>query len=268
MSKETAGRRRDRMYLSCDTGRGTRELGPHQYLRTPVLFAPVLRIIREALPESLFYTIRRTVQATAVDLERVLVGVKPVGSANLALHGANRRADEFSDASTAHTDHVVVALSGMHVLIEIAVAGQALLGHEAVAGQQVEIAIEGGAGDLDPLLLHGVEQGFRVDMVMLGVHLAEEVEPLGGHAVALATQDLEELVELGELCHWKTLCPPTLDAQSVNSGKVLDIPSNDREPVDERRRSNQDVLNADGKALPRQVGQDVSGPERDLIIDG
>ena len=45
----------------------------------------------------------------------------------------------------------VVALAGVHVLVEKAVAPQAVLLHEAEVGQQVEVAVEGGARDLEAL---------------------------------------------------------------------------------------------------------------------
>ena len=69
--------------------------------------------------------------AEAEDLELAVLAGEAVGAADLAQHGLDGGADELHDAAAAPAGQVVVALADVDVLVQIAVAAQALALDEA-----------------------------------------------------------------------------------------------------------------------------------------
>lgn len=136
-----------------------------------------------------------------MDLQSVDFGVEAMGAGDLALHGADAGAEELDDPAAVGAQQVVVLLAGVDVLEEEARAAQALLAYEAELGEQLEVAVEGGARDFEPFALDGVEQAVGVDVAVLAVDLAKERHPLGGHPPTAGAQTIAELGQLGEVVH-------------------------------------------------------------------
>src|SRR6185369_2426670 len=134
----------------------------------------------------------RALIAQAADLQGVARGDEAVRAADLRLEGREAGADELDDPAAAGAHQVIVLLAAVHVLVEEAVALQALLARQAVGHQQVEIAVDRGARDLEPAPLHRRQQLFGVDVAVLRKDLVEQRQPLAGDTLSTLPQELEE----------------------------------------------------------------------------
>src|SRR4051812_27043900 len=103
--------------------------------------------------------------AEAADLQRVTPRLEPVGAADLALQRGDARAHELDHPPAAGADQMIVMLAAMDMLVEEAVLPEALLAGEAALDEEIEVAIDRGAGDLEPARLHRSEQLLGVDML-------------------------------------------------------------------------------------------------------
>ena len=144
---------------------------------------------------------RVAVDATTVNLQGVALGHEAVGAHDLALHGDDGGTHKLCHAATRGTHDVVVPLAFVNVFVEVSVAAQAVLAHEAELGEQVEIAVQRGAGDLQTLVDHRLKQRIGVDMAVLVVDLAKQPDSFRRHPETAFSEVVDEQVELGKGGH-------------------------------------------------------------------
>src|SRR5436309_1729586 len=137
--------------------------------------------------------------AEAVDLQRVPRGDEAVGAADLGLQRDDPGADELDHPAAAGAHQVIVLLAAVHVLVEEPVALQPLLARQAALDQQVEVAVDRGARDLEAARLHGGEQRLGVDVRVLREDLVEQRQPLGGDALSPLAEEEEESLLLASV---------------------------------------------------------------------
>src|SRR6201996_8115463 len=126
--------------------------------------------------------------ADAVDLQTVGGGQEAVSAADLRLQGGDARAHELHHPAAGGAHQMVVPLAAVDVLVEEAPAPQTLLARQAAQHQQVQVAVDRGARDLEAAGLDGREQLLGVEVSVLAEHLVEEHQPLGGDALAALAQ--------------------------------------------------------------------------------
>lgn len=131
----------------------------------------------------------------------MLVGVELVRPADLRLHRYDARADELDHPSAAAADQMVVPLADVDVLVEIAIAPQPVASYQPAGDQQIEIAVDGGARDLDAPPQHRLQELLGIQVPMACEHLLEQGSALGGHPVSVSPEIVEELAPFVIECH-------------------------------------------------------------------
>lgn len=129
-----------------------------------------------------------------MNLQRVLLGIKAMGTTDLPLQGIDTRTHELDDAPTLSAHQMVMTLTGVDMLVQVSTSPQTILLDEAKFRQQVEIAIEGCPRDLEAPLLNRVQERLGVDMTMLRIYLAKEMQSLGCHSMPFFAQLGKKLV--------------------------------------------------------------------------
>src|SRR6185369_10913133 len=128
----------------------------------------------------------RAAVAEAGDLQRVVRRHETVGAADLGLERGDPRAHELHHPAAGRAHQVIVALPAVDVLVEETPARELLLRGETALDQEVQVPVDGGAGDLRAARLEGLEQLLGVDMAVLGEDLLEERQALLRHPLAPA----------------------------------------------------------------------------------
>lgn len=131
----------------------------------------------------------------------VLVGVELVRPTDLRLHRHDARADELDHPPAVAADQMVVPLAGVDVLVEVAIASQPVASHQPAGDQQIEVAVNGGARDLDAPLPHRLQELLRVQVPVACEDFLEQGSALGGHPVSVPTEIVEELAPFVIECH-------------------------------------------------------------------
>lgn len=126
----------------------------------------------------------------------VIAGLEAVGTADLGLHGEDAGTDELDHPAATPADQMVVPLAGVDVLVEVAVAAQAIAPHQAAGDEQIEIAVDGGARDLHSPFLQCHEELLGVQVAVAAEHLFQQRPPLGGHPQALLAEKIEKAATL------------------------------------------------------------------------
>lgn len=139
--------------------------------------------------------------ADTEDLQLVLAALEAVGAADLAEQGGDAGADELDHPAAAAAGHVVVALAGVQVLVEVAAAGKPHFVRQAGLYEELEIAIHRGAGDRETPAMHRRENGVGVDVPVLCEDLANERPPFGRRAQTAGAQVPEKLFLFACRCH-------------------------------------------------------------------
>lgn len=138
-----------------------------------------------------------------------------MGPADLRLESRDPRADELDHAAAAGADQVIVPLPAVDVLIEEAAAAQALLACQSALDEEVEVAVDRGARDLEPASVHRRQQLLSVDVPVLREDLVEEGETLRSDPLPPLAQELEEPLFLPDVCQRSPL--NLVETQSQNS---------------------------------------------------
>ena len=137
----------------------------------------------------------------------MLVGNEAVGAADLGLQRGDARAHELHHPAALGAHQVVVALAVVDVLVEEPVAPQAYLAHQAAVHQQVQVAVDGGAGDLLAALLETAQQLLGVDVAVAAEDLVEQDKALlGDPHPPLAEEGHEALLFSGVDHRWWFSC--------------------------------------------------------------
>ncbi len=153
-----------------------------------------------------------------MNLQRMIFGIKAVGDANLALQCLDGRAHKLRDSAALRAHQMVMAHACVYMLVKKPVAAESTLLDKAIARHQVEIAVEGGAGDLAAARRDRPQQLLSVDMAVVVVDLTEKLQALRRNPVPVTTQYLEEAIEL-----WKRFCQGTVRWEITS--RPRDLPS-------------------------------------------
>src|SRR5258708_3165641 len=130
--------------------------------------------------------------AQAVDLQAVARRHEAVSAADLSLQRRDAGAHELHHAAAPGAYQVIVPLAAMNVLEQEAAAPQTLLAGEAAGHQQLQVAVDGGARDLQAALPRRRQQLLGIDVAVLPEHLVEQRQPLGGDPVRGLAQEAQE----------------------------------------------------------------------------
>src|ERR1043165_465288 len=110
---------------------------------------------------------------------------------------------ELDDRAAGGADEVVVVRVAFDVRVVIVVLGEVDAPDHARLHEELEGAVDGGAGDLDRLLLHLEQELVGLEVVVSGEDLADEGDALAGEAEALGAEEMLEAVDLAFDCgHW------------------------------------------------------------------
>ena len=133
--------------------------------------------------------------ADAEDLQIVKGGSEFLPIANLELAFFEDRIVELDHRAAGGADEVVVVGVAFDVLVVVVVLAEVDAADHAGLHEELEGAIDGGAGDLDRLLLHLEEQLVGLEMVVCGEDLADEGDALAGEAKAQGSEEVLEAVD-------------------------------------------------------------------------
>ncbi len=122
--------------------------------------------------------------------------IEVVGPTDLGLQRLDSRTHELSDPAALPADQMIVSLTEVNVLVDVALPGQQLLANQTTLDQQFEIPIDRGARGLRTSPAHRSEQLLGVDMAVLGVDLVEQCQPLGRQTQAAVANELDEVFTL------------------------------------------------------------------------
>src|SRR5688500_4574702 len=142
--------------------------------------------------------------AHAEDLKVVEGGGELLPFADLELPLLERLVVELDHAAAGGADQMIVMRVPADVLVVIVVLAEVHAADESRLHQQLERAVDGGAGDLDALLLHLEEKLVGFEVVVGGENLAEQRGALGRQLQPLL---LQEILKPGDLAfdvmgHW------------------------------------------------------------------
>jgi len=180
----------------------------------PVLVGPVLVGVSPIVQRAFLTALLSAPGADTEDLELMPGRLESMGPADLHLEGRDARGDELDHPAALGAHQVVVVLPRVDVLVEIASAAQTVAAHQTAFDQQIEVPVDGGAGDLDLSLLERLQKLLGVDVAVLGEDLVEQSQPLGGHAVTVVPEVVEKLFPFLVESH---VDPPRLACRSPNS---------------------------------------------------
>src|SRR5207248_8412104 len=93
-------------------------------------------------------------------------------------------------------DEVIVMGVAADVLVVIVVLAEVDTADHARLHQELESAVDGGAGDLEAFLLHLEEELVGFEVVMGGEDLAQEGGALAGELESLGAEEVGEAVDL------------------------------------------------------------------------
>jgi hypothetical protein len=133
--------------------------------------------------------------ADAEDLEVVKGGPELAPLADFQRSLLELRVEKLDDTAAGGADEMVVMGVAADVLVVVVVFAEVDATDQSGFHEEFEAAVDGGARDLDALLLHLEEELVGLEVVMGGKDLANEGGALGGELEALV---LEEGVEGGD----------------------------------------------------------------------
>lgn len=91
---------------------------------------------------------------------------------------------------------MVVAQPHVHVLEEMSAAAQVVFANQTTFNQEVERPVHGGAGSLETVGLHGLQELLRVDMTVLLVDLIKKSQALYCKPQSSISHELDETLSL------------------------------------------------------------------------
>ena len=106
------------------------------------------------------------------------VGIETVCSTDLDLQSLDAWANELDDATARSTNQMVVAQPHVHVLEEMPAAAQVVFANQTTFDQELERPVHRGAGSLEAVGLHGLQELLCVDMTVLLVDLVKKSQAL------------------------------------------------------------------------------------------
>ena len=149
--------------------------------------------------------------------------VETVRPADFPLQGNDAGALELHHPAAVGADQVVVLLPGVQVLVAKAALPQTLAADQPARNEQVEIPVDGRAGDLGAFGPHRLEELIGVDVAMLREDAAKQRQSLRSHPHAASPQEGEKLVEfvlvLGQFSSRRALLRQHLNSRD-DSGLV------------------------------------------------
>src|SRR5258708_5681939 len=139
--------------------------------------------------------------AQAVDLQAVARRHEAVSAADLRLQRRDAGAHELHHAAAPGAYQVIVPLAAMNVLEQEAAAPETLLAGESAGHQQLQVAVDRGARDLQAALPRRRQQLLGIDVAVLPEHLVEQRQPLGGDPLPALAQEAQEELFLEPIGH-------------------------------------------------------------------
>jgi hypothetical protein len=129
------------------------------------------------------------------DLQIVKRGSESLAVADFDLASFEQRIVKLDHAAAGGADQVVVVGVTADVLVVVVIFAEVDAAHHARFDEQLERPIDGGAGDLDALLLHFEEQLIGVEVVVNGEDLSDERGSFSGELEALTLEEVLEAID-------------------------------------------------------------------------
>lgn len=131
--------------------------------------------------------------ATSVDLLIVTQHLEIALPTDVFLHFFDERMIEFVDSPAGEADQVVMVGVAQDMFIHTPGFHQFHFSHQPTGGQEVQGAIDGGAGYARLPFLQPQIQIFRIEMVMMTIDFFQDFPPRTGDFLAGAAQEFDKL---------------------------------------------------------------------------